>query len=42
MWGAQFISNVGSWVQTVGAQWLMLALTGSPTLAPPAPRLAGQ
>jgi predicted MFS family arabinose efflux permease len=29
MWGAQFISNVGSWMQTVGAQWLMLTLTGS-------------
>ena len=29
MWGAQFISNIGSWMQTVGAQWLMLALTGS-------------
>jgi MFS family permease len=29
MWGAQFVSNVGSWMQTVAAQWLMLALTGS-------------
>jgi MFS family permease len=29
LWGAQFISNIGSWMQTVGAQWLMLALTGS-------------
>jgi predicted MFS family arabinose efflux permease len=29
LWGAQFISNVGSWMQTVGAQWIMLALTGS-------------
>jgi MFS family permease len=29
LWGAQFVSNVGSWMQTVGAQWLMLALTGS-------------
>jgi MFS family permease len=29
MWGAQFVSNVGSWMQTVGAQWLMLAMTGS-------------
>ena len=28
LWGAQFVSNVGSWMQTVGAQWLMLALTG--------------
>jgi MFS family permease len=31
MWGAQFISNIGSWMQTVGAQWLMLTLTGSAT-----------
>jgi len=29
MWGAQFVSNIGSWMQTVGAQWLMLTLTGS-------------
>jgi MFS family permease len=29
MWGGQFVSNVGSWMQTVAAQWLMLALTGS-------------
>jgi predicted MFS family arabinose efflux permease len=29
MWGAQFISNVGSWMQTVAAQWLMLTLTSS-------------
>jgi len=29
MWGAQFVSNVGGWMQTVGAQWLMLTLTGS-------------
>ena len=31
MWGAQFVSNVGSWMQTVGAQWLMLSLTTSAT-----------
>jgi MFS family permease len=31
MWSAQFTSNVGSWMQTVGAQWLMLTLTGSAT-----------
>ena len=31
MWGAQFVSNVGGWMQTVGAQWLMLTLTGSAT-----------
>jgi MFS family permease len=29
MWTAQFVSNIGSWMQTVGAQWLMLTLTGS-------------
>ena len=29
MWGAQFVSNVGSWMQTVAAQWLMLTLTSS-------------
>lgn len=33
MWLAQFVSNVGSWMQTVGAQWLILALTGSATYA---------
>ena len=32
MWTAQFVSNVGSWIQTVGAQWLMLSLTSSATL----------
>ncbi len=31
MWGAQFVSNIGSWIQTVGAQWLMLSLTTSAT-----------
>jgi MFS family permease len=31
MWTAQFISNIGGWMQTVGAQWLMLSLTGSAT-----------
>ncbi len=31
MWGAQFVSNVGSWMQTVAAQWLMLSLTTSAT-----------
>jgi MFS family permease len=29
MWTAQFVSNLGSWMQTVAAQWLMLSLTGS-------------
>jgi MFS family permease len=27
MWTAQLVSNIGSWMQTVGAQWLMLSLT---------------
>ncbi len=31
MSAAAFVSNVGSWMQTVGAQWLMLTLTGSAT-----------
>jgi MFS family permease len=29
MWGGQFVSNIGGWMQTVAAQWLMLTLTGS-------------
>src|ERR1700733_10729116 len=29
MWTAQFVSNIGGWMQTVGAQWLMLTLTSS-------------
>ena len=29
MWTAQFVSNIGGWMQTVAAQWLMLSLTGS-------------
>jgi MFS family permease len=29
LWLAQFTSNVGGWMQTVGAQWLMLSLSGS-------------
>jgi MFS family permease len=31
MWSAQFVSNIGSWMQTVAAQWLMLTLTTSAT-----------
>jgi hypothetical protein len=30
MWSAQFVSNIGSWTQTVGAQWLMLSLWAAP------------
>lgn len=29
MWSAQFVSNIGGWMQTVAAQWLMLSLTTS-------------
>src|ERR1700677_290871 len=29
MWSAQFVSNIGSWMPTVGAQWLMLTRTSS-------------
>jgi MFS family permease len=31
MWAAQFVSNIGGWMQTVAAQWLMLTLTTSAT-----------
>ena len=31
-WVAQLTSNVGSWMQTVAAQWLMLSLTSSAVL----------
>ena len=29
LWSAQFVSNVGSWMQTVAAQWVMISLTSS-------------
>jgi hypothetical protein len=29
MWSAQFVSNVGGWMQTIAAQWLMISLTTS-------------
>ena len=32
LWAAQFTSNIGSWMQTVAAQWVMTSLTGSPLL----------
>src|SRR5271170_3500258 len=32
LWLAQFTSNVGSWMQTVAAQWVMISLTSSPLL----------
>ena len=31
LWLAQFVSNVGTWMQSVGAVWVMLELKGSPT-----------
>jgi MFS family permease len=31
LWLAQFTSNVGTWMQSVGAVWVMLELKGSPT-----------
>ncbi len=31
LWLAQFTSNVGTWMQSVGAVWVMLELNGSPT-----------
>lgn len=31
LWFAQFVSNVGGWMQTVGAQWLITQQTGSPS-----------
>ena len=32
LWAAQLASNVGSWMQNVGAVWLMGSLSGSPAL----------
>jgi MFS family permease len=32
LWTAQFTSNVGSWMQTVAAQWVMTSLTSSALL----------
>jgi len=31
LWIAQFVSNVGTWMQSVGAVWVMVDLKGSPT-----------
>jgi MFS family permease len=31
LWIAQFVSNVGTWMQAVGAVWVMVELKGSPT-----------
>ena len=32
LWLAQFTSNIGSWMQTVAAQWLITSLSGSALL----------
>src|SRR5580693_7978839 len=32
LWTAQFVSNIGSWMQTVAAQWVMIGLTRSALL----------
>jgi MFS family permease len=32
LWCAQFTSNIGSWMQTVAAQWVMTSLTSSAVL----------
>jgi MFS family permease len=32
LWIAQFVSNVGTWMQSVGAAWLMIQLHGSAAL----------
>src|SRR2546429_1336097 len=30
LWIAQTVSNVGTWMQTVGAQWLIVSMGGTP------------
>ncbi|MDO9353425.1 MAG: MFS transporter [Solirubrobacteraceae bacterium] len=40
LWLAQFTSNVGSWMQTVAAQWLMVSLTSSTVLLSAIPAAA--
>ncbi len=32
LWLAQVVSNLGTWMQTVGAQWVVLSASGSPAL----------
>ncbi|MGI8921790.1 MAG: MFS transporter [Solirubrobacteraceae bacterium] len=32
LWLAQFTSNIGTWMQTVGAQWLMVSLAAGPLM----------
>lgn len=40
LWLAQFTSNVGTWMQTVAAQWVMTSLTGSALLLSAIPAAA--
>jgi MFS family permease len=40
LWSAQFTSNVGSWMQTVAAQWVMISLTSSALLLSAIPAAA--
>jgi MFS family permease len=39
-WSAQFTSNIGSWMQTVAAQWVMTSLTNSALLLSAIPAAA--
>lgn len=34
LWIAQFVSNLGTWMQTVGAQWMLVADPGAAVLVP--------
>jgi hypothetical protein len=34
LWIAQFVSNLGTWMQTVGAQWMLVADPRAAVLVP--------
>jgi MFS family permease len=34
LWIAQFVSNLGTWMQTVGAQWMLVSYPGAEVLVP--------
>ncbi|MCV7066524.1 MFS transporter [Mycolicibacterium farcinogenes] len=34
LWIAQFVSNLGTWMQTVGAQWMLVGDPRAPVLVP--------
>lgn len=34
LWIAQFVSNLGTWMQTVGAQWMLVSDAGAAVLVP--------